>query len=95
MVGPCSPGGQIPKSWPVMRSRTGACWPPDLRPEPGITDAALDVAARLDVGMVGINGTVKRAPDLPFGGVKRSGIGRELGRFGPDEFANKKLIRQV
>ena len=54
---------------------------------------AMDVAARLEVGMVGINGTVKSAPDLPFGGVKRSGIGRELGRFGLDEFANKKLIR--
>ena len=43
--------------------------------------------------MVGINGTVKSAPDLPFDGVKRSGIGRELGRFGLEEFAHKKLIR--
>jgi succinate-semialdehyde dehydrogenase/glutarate-semialdehyde dehydrogenase len=53
------------------------------------------VADRLDVGMVGINTTVKSAPDLPFGGVKNSGIGRELGRFGLDEFANKKLVRIV
>ncbi|GAB3726463.1 NAD-dependent succinate-semialdehyde dehydrogenase [Nocardiopsis nanhaiensis] len=51
------------------------------------------VADRLDAGMVGIGTTVKSAPDLPFGGVKNSGIGRELGRFGLDEFANKKLIR--
>ena len=51
------------------------------------------VANRLDVGMVGVNTTIKSAPDLPFGGVKNSGIGRELGRFGLDEFANKKLIR--
>ena len=56
-------------------------------------DQADDVANRLDVGMVGLNTTVKSAPDLPFGGVKNSGIGRELGRFGLDEFANKKLVR--
>ena len=59
----------------------------------GDPDQADDVANRLDVGMVGLNTTVKSAPDLPFGGVKNSGIGRELGRFGLDEFANKKLVR--
>ncbi|WP_370107758.1 NAD-dependent succinate-semialdehyde dehydrogenase [Nocardioides sp.] len=56
---------------------------------------AKDVVDRLEVGMVGINTTIKSAPDLPFGGVKASGIGRELGRFGLDEFANKKLIRKL
>jgi succinate-semialdehyde dehydrogenase/glutarate-semialdehyde dehydrogenase len=56
---------------------------------------AAEVANRLDVGMVGINTTIKSAPDLPFGGVKSSGIGRELGRFGLDEFANKKLVRTL
>jgi acyl-CoA reductase-like NAD-dependent aldehyde dehydrogenase len=61
----------------------------------GDLDQADDVANRLDVGMVGLNTTVKSAPDLPFGGVKNSGIGRELGRFGLDEFANKKLVRTV
>jgi succinate-semialdehyde dehydrogenase/glutarate-semialdehyde dehydrogenase len=54
---------------------------------------ANQVADRLDVGMVGLNTTIKSAPDLPFGGVKNSGLGRELGRFGIDEFSNKKLIR--
>ncbi len=53
------------------------------------------VADQLEVGMVGLNTTVKSAPDLPFGGVKSSGVGRELGRFGLDEFANKKLVRQL
>ena len=61
----------------------------------GDLDQADDVANRLDVGMVGLNTTVKSAPDLPFGGVKNSGIGRELGRFGLDEFANKKLVRII
>ena len=56
---------------------------------------AREVADRLEVGMVGINTTVKSAPDMPFGGVKGSGVGRELGRFGLDEFANKKLVREL
>jgi succinate-semialdehyde dehydrogenase/glutarate-semialdehyde dehydrogenase len=45
--------------------------------------------------MVGLNTTIKSTPDMPFGGVKNSGIGRELGRFGLDEFANKKLVHIV
>ena len=61
----------------------------------GDLDQGDEVANRLDVGMVGLNTTVKSAPDLPFGGVKNSGIGRELGRFGLDEFANKKLVRII
>ena len=58
-------------------------------------DTAGYVTDRLETGMVGINTTIKSAPDLPFGGVKNSGIGRELGRFGLDEFSNKKLVRIV
>jgi acyl-CoA reductase-like NAD-dependent aldehyde dehydrogenase len=52
-----------------------------------------ELADRLHVGMVGLNTTIKSAPDLPFGGVKNSGVGRELARFGLDEFSNKKLVR--
>jgi len=61
----------------------------------GDDEEACLVADRLEVGMVGVNTTVKSAPDLPFGGVKNSGVGRELGRFGLDEFCNKKLVRLV
>jgi len=56
-------------------------------------EKAQEVADRLDTGMVFINSVVETQADLPFGGVKRSGVGRELGRFGMDEFVNKKLIR--
>jgi succinate-semialdehyde dehydrogenase / glutarate-semialdehyde dehydrogenase len=58
--------------------------------DPGNADR---VARELETGMVWINSTSKTAPDLPFGGVKRSGFGRELARFGFAEFANKKLVR--
>jgi succinate-semialdehyde dehydrogenase/glutarate-semialdehyde dehydrogenase len=53
---------------------------------------ALDVANRLDTGMVWINEAVGGGPELPFGGTKRSGVGRELGPYGIEEFVNKKLI---
>jgi len=51
------------------------------------------VADQIEAGMVYVNLVGADAPELPFGGFKRSGFGRELGRFGADEFVNKKLIR--
>ncbi|SJM64585.1 NAD-dependent succinate-semialdehyde dehydrogenase [Gulosibacter sp. 10] len=51
------------------------------------------VGDRLDVGMVFIGAAGLEGADVPFGGVKRSGYGRELGRVGMLEFANKKLFR--
>ena len=61
----------------------------------GDTSAAEDVASQLDVGMVGINETAGTEPGLPLGGVKSSGFGRELGKYGIYEFANKKLVRKL
>jgi len=58
-------------------------------------EQAARVADRLDAGMVFVNGVGAEGVELPFGGVKRSGFGRELGRFGIDEFVNKKMIRTV
>ncbi|WP_293694719.1 aldehyde dehydrogenase family protein [uncultured Agrococcus sp.] len=55
-------------------------------------DVARSVAARLDVGMVSINGANGEDYDMPFGGVKRSGFGRELGPRGMEEFMNRKLV---
>jgi succinate-semialdehyde dehydrogenase/glutarate-semialdehyde dehydrogenase len=51
------------------------------------------VANAIEAGMVYVNIVGADSPELPFGGFKRSGFGRELGRFGADEFVNKKLIR--
>ncbi|WP_152345681.1 NAD-dependent succinate-semialdehyde dehydrogenase [Brevibacterium sp. CFH 10365] len=56
-------------------------------------ERAVRVAKRLEVGMVFINSAGGSQADLPFGGVKRSGIGRELGPLGIEEFMNKKTIR--
>ena len=59
----------------------------------GDTAKAEEIARRLEVGMTYVNehGTTKAG--LPFGGVRRSGYGRELGRWGFGEFANTKLVR--
>lgn len=51
------------------------------------------VARQIETGMVFINASTWTAPDLPFGGIKNSGYGRELSELGIGEFVNKKLIR--
>ncbi|WP_072804176.1 NAD-dependent succinate-semialdehyde dehydrogenase [Rhodococcoides yunnanense] len=65
---------------------SGSVWSSDL-------DTARSVAEQLDVGMAFVNEHGTTLPGLPFGGVKRSGVGRELGPWGMDEFVNKKLVR--
>lgn len=50
------------------------------------------VAAQIDSGMVFVNQPAWTAPELPFGGVKRSGFGRELAELGFGEFVNRKVI---
>jgi succinate-semialdehyde dehydrogenase/glutarate-semialdehyde dehydrogenase len=58
-------------------------------------DRARSVAERLEAGMVWINQPTGSSPELPFGGVKRSGYGRELSELGMFEFANRRLVRTV
>jgi succinate-semialdehyde dehydrogenase/glutarate-semialdehyde dehydrogenase len=53
------------------------------------------VASQVDTGMMFINNIHWVDAELPFGGIKDSGYGRELGRMGIQEFVNKKLVRTV
>jgi succinate-semialdehyde dehydrogenase/glutarate-semialdehyde dehydrogenase len=54
---------------------------------------AKEIAARVEAGMVFINSYIHSGPEVPFGGVKNSGFGRELSELGIGEFVNRKLIR--
>ncbi|MQA35054.1 NAD-dependent succinate-semialdehyde dehydrogenase [Modestobacter roseus] len=58
-------------------------------------ERARAVADRVESGMVWINSPSGTSPELPFGGVKRSGYGRELSELGMFEFANQRLVRTV
>ena len=58
-------------------------------------ERAKNIANQIDSGMVYINHPTKSSTDMPFGGTKRSGYGRELAALGIDEFVNKKLIRVI
>ncbi|MFT5533147.1 MAG: succinate-semialdehyde dehydrogenase/glutarate-semialdehyde dehydrogenase [Burkholderiaceae bacterium] len=51
------------------------------------------VASQIETGMVFINTPTNTSAELPFGGIKNSGYGRELSRAGIQEFVNKKLVR--
>ena len=51
------------------------------------------VASRVDTGMMFVNNIDWTDAELPFGGIKHSGYGRELGNLGIHEFVNKKLVR--
>ena len=61
----------------------------------GDLERARSVADRLEAGMVWINQPTGSSPELPFGGIKRSGYGRELSELGMFEFANRRLVRTL
>ncbi|OON79722.1 NAD-dependent succinate-semialdehyde dehydrogenase [Streptomyces tsukubensis] len=56
-------------------------------------ERARKVAERVETGMIWVNHPTGTQPDLPFGGIKRSGYGRELSALGMREFVNQKLVR--
>ncbi len=58
----------------------------------GDLQRALSIGERLEAGMVGVNRGIVSDPSAPFGGVKQSGIGREGGRFGIEEFTEPQYL---
>jgi succinate-semialdehyde dehydrogenase/glutarate-semialdehyde dehydrogenase len=64
----------------------GSVWTKDI-------DRGRRVASGVETGMMFINNIDWSDPELPFGGIKNSGYGRELGDMGIQEFVNKKLVR--
>ena len=63
----------------------GSIWTKDL-------DRGKNIAKKIEAGTVSVNGVVSSDPRMPFGGIKRSGIGRELSKYGILEFVNIKSI---
>jgi succinate-semialdehyde dehydrogenase/glutarate-semialdehyde dehydrogenase len=63
----------------------GSLWTEDL-------ERASRAAKKIESGVVFVNGLVKSDPRMPFGGVKQSGLGRELSKYGIREFVNTKGI---
>ncbi len=57
-------------------------------------DRALAVARRMRCGTMSVNGGIYYGPDAPFGGYKQSGIGREMGAAGLDEFLERKTFAE-
>jgi len=53
---------------------------------------AVRTAEKLDFGLVGVNEVALAAPEAPFGGIKQSGVGKEGGHHGMDEFLEKKYV---
>jgi aldehyde dehydrogenase (NAD+) len=60
----------------------------------GDRDRAMAVSARLRTGTVSVNGGVWYSPDMPFGGYKQSGLGREMGEAGFEEYLETKSIAE-
>jgi aldehyde dehydrogenase (NAD+) len=60
----------------------------------GDLERARQVAARVRTGTLAVNGGVWFAPDAPFGGYKQSGLGREMGVAGFEEYLETKLLAE-
>jgi aldehyde dehydrogenase len=90
--GPVAPVSIVPDVETAIREANdsefglgASVWTRDL-------ERADELARGVEAGLVFVNGVVKSDPRMPFGGVKHSGIGRELGRYGMLEMVNIKTV---
>ena len=75
--------------WPTTRAYglSGSVWSADR-------DRAVGVANRIRTGTIGINGGLWFSPDVPFGGYRQSGVGRESGVAGFEEYLETKSMAE-
>ncbi|WP_422745748.1 NAD-dependent succinate-semialdehyde dehydrogenase [Mycobacterium sp. WMMD1722] len=92
IFGPVAPVIPFDDEDDVVRRANDTCWGLVGYVFSQDIDRAFDLSERLEVGMVGVNTGVVSNPAAPFGGVKQSGLGREGGRVGIDEFLEYKYL---
>ena len=90
--GPVAPLAPFDDEGEVMAAANATPWGLAAYVYSGDPDRQDRVAAALDYGVVGVNDPLPAAPHLPFGGLKRSGLGKEGGRLGIEEFLDTQLI---
>ncbi len=90
--GPVAPLAPFDDEGEVMAAANALPWGLAAYVYSGDPDRQERVAAALDYGVVGVNDPLPAAPHLPFGGLKRSGLGKEGGRLGIEEFLDTQLI---
>src|SRR5699024_1283331 len=56
------------------------------------TSRAIRTSEKLDYGIIGVNDASPALPEAPFGGIKQSGIGKEGGHYGMEEFLERKFV---
>ena len=83
---------QLNRSLGITLPRQAPARPLEPLPALDTESRAADIAARMRVGTVNVNGGVWYSADMPFGGYKQSGIGREMGLAGFDEYLETKAI---
>jgi succinate-semialdehyde dehydrogenase / glutarate-semialdehyde dehydrogenase len=90
--GPVAPLAAVRSEREAVELANGLPWGLAAYVYSGDRERAKRLASALDYGVIGINDPLPAAPHLPFGGLKRSGLGKEGGRAGIEEFLDTQLV---